>query len=186
MFLKNAWYVACTPDEIDGKPLGRQICGERMVFWRTAEGGVAALEDFCPHRGAPLSLGSVREGHLVCGYHGLTVGASGKCVSMPCQRVGGIPAVRSYPAVERYGFIWVWPGDAAEADRVHIPAPRRQAAAARDDQPGGSPPYLGRRAPGVGPAPGARGRVTALRAYPESQVFGPKTLRKHWGFELSG
>lgn len=120
MFLKNAWYVACTPDEIDGKPLGRQICGERMVFWRAADGSVAALEDFCPHRGAPLSLGSVREGHLVCGYHGLTVGASGKCVSMPCQRVGGIPSVRSYPAVERYGFIWVWPGDAAEADPAKI------------------------------------------------------------------
>ncbi|TDG07011.1 aromatic ring-hydroxylating dioxygenase subunit alpha [Paraburkholderia guartelaensis] len=120
MFLKNAWYVACTPDEIDGKPLGRQICGERMVFWRTAEGGVAALEDFCPHRGAPLSLGSVREGHLVCGYHGLTVGASGKCVSMPCQRVGGIPSVRNYPAVERYGFIWVWPGDAEQADPAKI------------------------------------------------------------------
>ena len=32
MFLKNTWYVACTPDEIDGKPLGRQICGERMVL----------------------------------------------------------------------------------------------------------------------------------------------------------
>ncbi|CAD6555857.1 Toluene-4-sulfonate monooxygenase system iron-sulfur subunit TsaM1 [Paraburkholderia hiiakae] len=120
MFLKNAWYVACTPDEIDGKPLGRQICGERMVFWRADDGSVAALEDFCPHRGAPLSLGSVREGHLVCGYHGLTVGASGKCVSMPCQRVGGIPSVRSYPAVERYGFIWVWPGDAAEADPAKI------------------------------------------------------------------
>ena len=92
MFPKNAWYVACTPDEIDGKPLGRQICGERLVFYRGAD-GVAALEDFCPHRGAPLSLGSVRDGHLVCGYHGLVMGPAGKCVSMPCQRVGGIPPV---------------------------------------------------------------------------------------------
>jgi vanillate monooxygenase len=121
MFLKNTWYVACTPDEIEGKPLGRQICGERMVLYRVAEGAVAALEDFCPHRGAPLSLGRVRDGHLVCGYHGLTVGSNGKCVSMPCQRVGGIPAVRSYPAVERHGFIWVWPGEASEADPATIP-----------------------------------------------------------------
>jgi len=120
MFPKNAWYVACTPDEIDGKPLGRQICGERMVFYRSADGAVAALEDFCPHRGAPLSLGSVRDGLLVCGYHGLTMGANGKCVSMPCQRVGGIPSVRVFPAVERYGFIWVWPGDASKADPATI------------------------------------------------------------------
>lgn len=34
MFPKNAWYVACTPDEIDGKPLGRMICNERMVIYR--------------------------------------------------------------------------------------------------------------------------------------------------------
>ncbi|PRE15292.1 hypothetical protein C6P92_15235 [Burkholderia multivorans] len=120
MFLKNAWYVACTPDEFASKPLGRQICGERMVFFRDGQGTVAALEDFCPHRGAPLSLGTVRDGHLVCGYHGLTMGADGKCTSMPCQRVGGIPAIRRYPAVERYGFVWVWPGDPARADPATI------------------------------------------------------------------
>lgn len=120
MFLKNAWYVACTPDEFAGKPLGRQICGERMVFFRDADGAVAALEDFCPHRGAPLSLGTVRDGRLVCGYHGLTMGSNGKCTSMPCQRVGGIPAIRTYPAVERYGFVWVWPGDPERADPAAI------------------------------------------------------------------
>lgn len=46
MFQKNAWYVACTPDEIADKPLGRRICGEPMVFYRAAEDRVAALEDF--------------------------------------------------------------------------------------------------------------------------------------------
>ena len=54
MFPRNAWYVAATPNEIDDKPLGRTICGEPMVFYRAAQGAVAALEDFCPHRGAPL------------------------------------------------------------------------------------------------------------------------------------
>ena len=58
MYVRNAWYVACTPDEIAGKPLGRTICGERMVLFRGEGGAVAALEDFCPHRGAPLSLGT--------------------------------------------------------------------------------------------------------------------------------
>jgi vanillate O-demethylase monooxygenase subunit len=57
MFAKNAWYVACTPDEIDDKPLGRTVCNEKIVFYRGSEGQVAAVEDFCPHRGAQLSLG---------------------------------------------------------------------------------------------------------------------------------
>jgi vanillate O-demethylase monooxygenase subunit len=120
MFPKNAWYVACTPNEIDDKPLGRKICNESIVFYRGPEGQVAALEDFCPHRGAPLSLGSVCEGKLVCGYHGLEMGCDGKTIAMPGQRVRGFPQIRSYPAVERYGFVWVWPGDAAQADPAKI------------------------------------------------------------------
>ncbi|WP_292978894.1 Rieske 2Fe-2S domain-containing protein, partial [Paracoccus sp. UBA5162] len=80
---RNAWYVACTPDELTDKPFARKICGEPMVFYRGADGRVSALEDFCPHRGAPLSLGFVRGGDLVCGYHGLAVGCTGRAASMP-------------------------------------------------------------------------------------------------------
>ncbi|MDE2606006.1 MAG: aromatic ring-hydroxylating dioxygenase subunit alpha [Burkholderiales bacterium] len=120
MFPKNAWYVACTPDEIDGKPLGRTICNEKIAFYRGEGGRVAAVEDFCPHRGAQLSLGYVCEGKLVCGYHGLQMGCDGKTVSMPLQRVQGFPKIRAYPVVERYGFIWVWPGEAQLADPAKI------------------------------------------------------------------
>jgi vanillate O-demethylase monooxygenase subunit len=120
MFPLNAWYVACTPAEVDDKPLGRRICNQPIVFYRAGDGRVAALEDFCPHRGAPLSLGRVIEGQLVCGYHGLAMGCDGKTISMPGQRVRGFPPIRSYPVVERHGFIWVWPGDAALADPARI------------------------------------------------------------------
>jgi vanillate O-demethylase monooxygenase subunit len=120
MFAKNTWYVACTPDEINDKPLGRTVCNEKIAFYRQSNGQVAAVEDFCPHRGAQLSLGSVCEGHLVCGYHGLVMGCDGKTVSMPGQRVGGFPKIKSYPVIERYGFVWVWPGDAALADPAKL------------------------------------------------------------------
>jgi vanillate O-demethylase monooxygenase subunit len=89
-----------------------------MVFFRGTE-GLTALEDFCPHRGA-LSLGFVREGVLVCGYHGLAVGCTGKVSHMPGQRVGGFP-VRRFAVVERHGFIWVWPGEAETADEGKMP-----------------------------------------------------------------
>ena len=58
---------------------------------------VAALEDFCPHRGAPLSLGLGGDGKLVCGYHGLEMGCDGRAVAMPGQRVRGFPPIRAYP-----------------------------------------------------------------------------------------
>ena len=121
MHIKNAWYVACTPSEIDDKPLGRKICNESVVIYRNGEGEVMALEDFCPHRGAPLSLGTVVEGRLVCGYHGLEMGCNGKTIAMPGQRVGGFPAIRSFPVVERHGFVWLWAGEADKADAALIP-----------------------------------------------------------------
>ena len=125
MFIKNTWYVACALTELNAlgsQPLGRTICNERMVFFKGPDGQVAAVEDFCPHRGAPLSLGKVCEGKLVCGYHGLEMGCDGKTVHMPGQRVRGFPAIKSFPVVERYGFVWVWPGDAAKADVAQMPS----------------------------------------------------------------
>lgn len=118
---KNTWYVAARGDEVAQSPLGRTICGERMVFYRDQHGKVAGLEDFCPHRGAPLSLGTVSDGQLVCGYHGLAMGCDGHAASMPGQRVRGFPPIKAYPTAERYGFIWVWPGDPAQADQTRLP-----------------------------------------------------------------
>jgi len=60
LFLKNTWYVACSQAELEAlgdKPLGRTICNEKMAIFRGVDGQVAAVEDFCPHRGAPMSLG---------------------------------------------------------------------------------------------------------------------------------
>ena len=105
MFLKNEWYVACRTDEMTDKPLGRKICNESMVFFRGSEHAVSAVEDFCPHRGAPLSLGRVCNGQLVCGYHGLIMGCNGHTVSMPGHNVRGFEPVKSFPVIERYGFV---------------------------------------------------------------------------------
>lgn len=121
MFIQNTWYVACTSDELQNdKPLGRTICSLPIAFFRTRD-GVGAVEDFCPHRGAPLSVGRVVDGRLQCGYHGLQMGCDGHVHSMPRQRVAGFPSVRRFAAVERYGFVWFWPGDFEKADPERIP-----------------------------------------------------------------
>lgn len=121
LYPKNTWYVACISDELTDKPLGRRICGEQIVFYRDGDGSVVALEDFCPHRGAPLSLGYMEDGKLVCGYHGLKMERDGKTDAMPKQRVQGFPCVHAYPVEERYGFIWIWTGDAELAHSDAIP-----------------------------------------------------------------
>ncbi|MGB7183317.1 MAG: aromatic ring-hydroxylating dioxygenase subunit alpha [Burkholderiaceae bacterium] len=119
----NAWYVAGTPEEVANGPLGRTICGRDICFYLDANRQLQAVEDFCPHRGAPLSLGAVCDGVLVCGYHGLQMGGDGKTIAMPGQRVQKFPVNRVFPAAERNGYLWVWPGDPTKAIVDNIPKP---------------------------------------------------------------
>jgi phenylpropionate dioxygenase-like ring-hydroxylating dioxygenase large terminal subunit len=123
MFLKNCWYVAAWDYELLPDTLmQRTICGESIVFFRTAAGTPAALDNRCCHRHAPLHLGR-KEGDCVrCMYHGLKYDASGRCVEIPGQE--SIPiklAQRSYPVVEHKRWIWIWMGEAELADQSLIP-----------------------------------------------------------------
>jgi phenylpropionate dioxygenase-like ring-hydroxylating dioxygenase large terminal subunit len=121
-FLRNWWYAAALPDELDATPLARTICGEPVALFRTSSGRLAAFEDRCPHRFAPLSLGRISGEHLICGYHGIEFDRSGTCVHIPQQE--HIPAamcVRPYPVEERWGVVWIWIGDAERADPDTIP-----------------------------------------------------------------
>ena len=123
MFLRNCWYVAgWGQDFADGAVVGRTMLDEPIVLYRKEDGGIVALEDRCCHRLAPLSRGRIEGNDLRCMYHGLKFAPSGRCVEIPGQSV--IPpkaAVRSYPAVERDCWIWLWMGDPALADRALIP-----------------------------------------------------------------
>ena len=122
-FLKNVWYVAANAFELDSGLVGRTICSEPIVMFRTASGGVSALQDRCPHRFVPLSMGKRVGDSLQCGYHGLSFGPDGACAEMPNDRDNTVlrPCVKAYPAVERHGVVWLWLGAADEADPATIP-----------------------------------------------------------------
>lgn len=123
-FLRNAWYAAALSSEVGEKPLARQLLGEHLVIFRTESGAVGLIEDKCPHRFAPLSLGAVRGEEIECGYHGLKFGRDGRCTLNPhgSKAIPNNAHIRSYPAHERYGFIWFWAGDPALARADEIPA----------------------------------------------------------------
>lgn len=121
-YLENAWYVAAWDDEVSqGGLLSRRLLGEPILFFRDEEGAVRALHGVCPHRYAPLARGRLVEGMVQCGYHGLGFGADGACVHNPFGAPPRTMALRSYPIVERHSAIWIWMGDAANADPALIP-----------------------------------------------------------------
>ena len=117
MFLKNSWYVAGWSKDYQKELRAQMLLGERIVFYRQADGKPVALEDACPHRKLPLSQGRLQKNKVVCGYHGLTFDCTGACVEAPTQR-GNIPkraVVKSYPVVDRYRLLWIWMGDPEKA-----------------------------------------------------------------------
>lgn len=125
-YLRRCWYVAGFADELQpGQLLARTLLDEPLVFFRQPDGGVAALQDRCPHRFAPLSAGQLCEGGAAvqCPYHGLRFDAAGACVHNPHGN-GAIPRaarVRAWTVLERHGLLWLWAGDAAQADASLIP-----------------------------------------------------------------
>lgn len=121
-YVRNAWYVACwAMDLAEAKPFAITILGEPIVIYRDRD-VLAALEDRCVHRLAPLSLGRCEGGNLRCMYHGLLFSADGKVLQIPGQdKVPPQARVKSYPIVERHSWVWVWMGDPARADEDLIP-----------------------------------------------------------------
>jgi phenylpropionate dioxygenase-like ring-hydroxylating dioxygenase large terminal subunit len=75
-----------------------------------------ALSDWCPHRGARLSLGVCEfEGTVTCPYHGYVFDGTGQCVAGLIERpdspfIGKLRA-RVYPTEERMGIAFVWMGE---------------------------------------------------------------------------
>jgi vanillate O-demethylase monooxygenase subunit len=117
-FPREAWYVAGRSEDFGRALRPLRLFGADIVFFRREDGTAVALEDACPHRKLPLSKGALRGDLVVCGYHGLTFDGTGACVAAPTQE-DAVPKrarVERYPLLERYGFVWIWPGDPARAD----------------------------------------------------------------------
>lgn len=122
MFPLNAWYVAATDNEIGRSLFSRRICNKPIVLYRKENGQVAALADACWHRLLPLSKGTLSGDNVICAYHGLEFDDTGRCVYMPSQdTINPSACVTQYPVLERYRFVWVWPGDPALADPAQVP-----------------------------------------------------------------
>jgi phenylpropionate dioxygenase-like ring-hydroxylating dioxygenase large terminal subunit len=122
--IKNCWYVLDRSEEVGSELKNRMIINQDLVYFRTAEGLVTALQNRCAHRCFPLHRSTLHENDTIqCGYHGLTYNADGKCVQIPSAMDlnPSFISVQKYPVVERTPMIWVWAGDADKADESLIP-----------------------------------------------------------------
>jgi vanillate O-demethylase monooxygenase subunit len=119
---RNQWYCAAFGHELGQKPMARTFLNEPVVIYRKTDGTPVGFEDRCCHRRAPLSEGKVEGDNLRCGYHGLVYNPAGKVIWAPGQdHLPPGAQVRSYPIVEKHGWVWIWMGEPALA--ATVPAP---------------------------------------------------------------
>jgi NAD(P)H-dependent nitrite reductase small subunit len=91
--------------KLDDIPVGESRCvpvrETQIGLFRTPE-GVFALDNYCPHRGAPMHEGFVTDGYVTCPWHQWQFRLNdGTCLNIPGAKAA------SFPVEVRDGFIWV-------------------------------------------------------------------------------
>ncbi len=120
--LKDLWYPICPSNFIQERPVSLRRLGRKIVLWRDTEGTVHALDDHCPHRGAPLSLGVVLGDRIACPYHGVEVRCDGVVTRVPGSpgcKLEGSRAARMFHVQEAAGAVFLYNAK----DHVDTPPP---------------------------------------------------------------
>lgn len=114
---RRFWHPVLLADELsepDGSPMRLRVLGEDLVAFRDSHGHVGMVDAFCPHRRASLFFGRNEACGLRCVYHGWKFDVAGNCVEMPTEPADSTfkdkVKIKSYPAVEAGGCIWVYMG----------------------------------------------------------------------------
>ncbi|MBY0549070.1 MAG: aromatic ring-hydroxylating dioxygenase subunit alpha [Candidatus Obscuribacterales bacterium] len=117
MQVPAGWYAICRVEEIPpADVIGLRRFGRDLVLWRDGAGVSVVMEDRCPHRGAKLSGGRVREDRIVCPYHGFEFSGEGRCTLVPET---GSSALNLEVSVSEsrvaHGFLWLLHGETSAA-----------------------------------------------------------------------
>lgn len=119
----NYWYAVEQSDRLaNGQVIETKFWGRSIAVYRGSDGVVHALENRCAHRHIKLSEGKVEDCRLTCPYHGWSYDETG-AAKIPHETFGHdvrfkIPTV---PVQEKYGLIFIFPGDVALAETRKIP-----------------------------------------------------------------
>ena len=125
--LRDLWYPICPSSFVKDTPVSLRRLGYKLAVWRDRAGVAHALEDHCPHRGAPLSMGVNLGDRLACPYHGIEVKCDGQVTRVPASpgcTLEGSFAARMFHVRESHGAIFVFNATdphLAEAPPLRLP-----------------------------------------------------------------
>ncbi len=121
----DGWYFITERKSILKKKLIRKTwMGEEIVAWCDAEGQICVADAVCPHMGSALGpeVGTrVRNGCLVCPFHGFEYDTSGQCVATPFAPAPKSARLNTYETREILGLVFAWWGVGGRLPQWHLP-----------------------------------------------------------------
>ncbi len=121
----NFWYPVEYADRLaPGQVIEVKFWGRSYALYRGNDGQLRCIDNRCAHRQLKLTTGEVRGCQIVCPYHGWTFDGEGKLVDIPHELFDKkMPSIRlpDYEVRERYGLIWLFPGERERAKQVAMP-----------------------------------------------------------------
>ncbi|HBI44617.1 MAG TPA: hypothetical protein DDY78_17470 [Planctomycetales bacterium] len=108
-----SWFLFGLASEFRRGPVSRDLLGQRLVAFRTASGKPVVLDARCAHLGADLGEGCVIGEEVQCAFHNWRYKPDGRCSSAPNAPEAAWARLRSYPTVERHGYLFFFNGPEA-------------------------------------------------------------------------
>lgn len=125
--LRDRWYPVCKSVQVRAdRPHAAKLMGQKLVLWRDGAGEIKCIEDCCPHRGAPLSLGEVHEGKIGCRYHGIIMTGEGvieRVPAMPECAFEGRKTNKAYAVMEVADAVFVFMPAGENSDPAEFDLP---------------------------------------------------------------
>ncbi len=122
----EGWYfVASRASILREKLIEKTWLGEEIVLWCDAEGRICVADAACPHLGShlgPSAGGKVRDGCLVCPFHGFEFDATGQCVATPNAPPPKGTRLELYETREILGMVFAWWGSGGRPPQWDLPA----------------------------------------------------------------
>ena len=127
----EGWYLVARRETIEKQGLlGKTWLGERIVAWCDQSGAIGVASSLCPHMGSdlgPEAGGSIREGRLVCPFHGYEYDIMGRCVATPHAPEPPAARLEQFETREIEGMIFGWWSIGGRKPQWELPAPSGEA-----------------------------------------------------------
>ena len=121
----EGWYFVADRRSIMKQTLiQKRWLGQDIVVWCDDAGTICVAQSVCPHMGSSLGPdagGRVRDGLLVCPFHGFSYDAAGACVATPFAEPPKSARLNVFATREILGLVFAWWGIDGRPPQWNLP-----------------------------------------------------------------